>query len=65
MDTDDELRLEEETARLISDEGLRKTISFEAKKLRSEVEPELIAGKWMEIIQRAMDRTKPKKDESR
>ncbi len=65
VDTDNEPKLEEKTAALISDEGLRRKISFEAKKLRSEVEPEMIAGKWMEVIQRTIDRTKPKKDESR
>ena len=65
VDTDNEPKLEEKTTALISDEDLRRKISFEAKKLRSEVEPEMIAGKWMEVIQRTIDRTKPKKDESR
>lgn len=60
-----ELKFEKETASLIYDKELRNTISFEAKKLRNEVEPELIAGKWMEVIQRAIDRARPKKDESR
>ena len=50
VDTDNELKFEEDTATLISDEGLRRKFSFEAKKLRSEVDPEMIAGKWMEII---------------
>ncbi len=50
VDTDNELKFEEDTAALISDEGLRRKFSFEAKKLRSKVEPEMIAGKWMEVI---------------